>query len=358
MILRCSTHAVLRLWMILFFCLVCEVSSVNADDVGIDNSITILTDLLLKSKLKQSDPNKIQKVDILIRYLLDYKARGAGITLERQTAVISQELLASGFTRDNLPASWTGDFTAALSESEAFFDNLLVSRDPTASFLRRAKTLADDKSKLSATNPAVVAAAALIDAKLKVLLVPASVPALAAQADAMVTVLQDADSRKILLLDKDSIKSLAALRAALLPFEQRRELRVHLLGALYGDVDAINSDFEPGAGKRISRAPKTESRWCIASAALIAQCERQAACQFNDDYKNLCGFDPAPFAPAAKKALVVFYDCRANDQDSSWTMVPETSAIRKSFTLPTGTQTRVAALYSKGQSFRCSNSPN
>ena len=153
---------------------------------------------------------------------------------------------------------------------------------------------------------------------------------------------------KVLLEDAAVRTQLTELRAKLAVFEERDQMRVRVLGALYGDIHAINAAVKAGISK-----PPRRARWCIASANVAKSCERKANCtlDFPTFSTDICGFDPAEFLEPRYKAVVVWYVCRTNTNEANWDS-PEGDPTTI-FDVALARKGRQAVLYNRNQSFAC-----
>ncbi|MFK3967944.1 hypothetical protein ACI2KT_30690 [Ensifer adhaerens] len=321
-----------------------------------DQSAATLIDVVRNLKTEEQQSVNTETINRVILELLTLKSKASNADLDVTLIQSSEVLLKSTeFQTRNPPLYWTKAILDALDKMAKYFDELAATKDVTRAFTRRAQALLNNLDQVSKTDPQVRFSTTEVLNKLTQKQ-PSPTDAAAIAHGSLQPILQDIASVTVLLGDPKTVSNLAALRTGLLPFEIKREPRIHIHGAVYGDIDVINSLFGDNARNPSSRprTPTSTSRWCIASAALT-DCERQASCKLTTDYKDLCGFDPAPFLSIAKKALVVFYDCRANNDEGAWVARGDSRSIVKSFRRPAvSPDVRVAALYHKEQSFRCS----
>jgi hypothetical protein len=101
---------------------------------------------------------------------------------------------------------------------------------------------------------------------------------------------------------------------------------IRVVGAWYGDLGAIQQKLRSGG---VTSLATTSSRYCSATRAVRALCERKGQCYGSADAASadgstseidgahLCGYDPAAFAEPSRKGLVVRYDC-LSAQDGAW----------------------------------------
>lgn len=106
---------------------------------------------------------------------------------------------------------------------------------------------------------------------------------------------------------------------------------IHVVGAWYGDLAVIREKLRNGGP-----LDAANSRYCSATHAVRARCERKAQCfepvepssgnstgsavdgaTSEIDGTHLCGYEPAPFAEPRRKGLVIRYDC-VSPNDRIW----------------------------------------
>lgn len=110
---------------------------------------------------------------------------------------------------------------------------------------------------------------------------------------------------------------------------------IHVVGAWYGDLAVIREKLRKGGPLYA-----TTSRYCSATDAIRTRCERKAQClepvepassgstastadgaTSEIEGAQLCGYEPAPFAEARLKGLVIRYDC-VSPNDRIWMAAP------------------------------------
>jgi hypothetical protein len=105
---------------------------------------------------------------------------------------------------------------------------------------------------------------------------------------------------------------------------------IRVTGAWYGDLAVIKRKLGNGG---IKSTDVTDSRYCSATRAVRARCQGKSQCYEPSDSSSstssgdgntneidgphLCGYEPAPFAEASRKGLIVRYDCLPAE-DATW----------------------------------------
>lgn len=252
------------------------------------------------------------------------------------------------------PAKWPADLIDSFVAQADYFDKLVLSRDEVRAFAWRAKAIIDQKAVLeskasdievSKWTPQLISVLQAVATKTANTIDDTKVVSTALDG-----ILGKEEKVTVLKGHKESVAMLSALRKKLAPFSASMGDRVHVISALYGDINAINQLSKTTAPAWV----KKHHRWCIASATVAKSCERQRSCSLSTitDFRNgICSYDPAPFLDKAYKALVVWYVCRPNLNEANW-IDPSTWSTDKFDPRPTR-QVRSAVLYSKDQSFDC-----
>ncbi|WFP61461.1 MULTISPECIES: hypothetical protein [unclassified Mesorhizobium] len=339
---------------ILFIFMGCWPVRAQTTPAQVAEQVTALLNFLKPVNLAAPGDLDDKNFDPLIEQLLRLRAAKKPSILEIEKVKISSSLLGSNFSTAFPSAAWPRDLIDEIKKAATYFDGLVFLRDPTQALLRRMDVLTASAQAIDMDDAAVQAS---VEALVKKLTAgkPTSARNQANLArDTLKGLLDDAAMKRVLIEDKDVSSKLAQLREALQPFAADKQLRVHIVSALYGDIGAINDILRRGH----SVTMKERDRWCLAGAAVATSCERQTNCQANVDFKQaLCGYDPAPLMASAYKGLVVVYQCRSND-DALWNDVDKMdytkARIDRKFVPPPPTATtRLTLLYSKEQSFRC-----
>jgi len=330
------------------FGLVWTPASAQETPESIDQKVLEAIDFLKKSDLK--DPKQLidGNFDDLIRQLVRLRAARGGVVAEIEIIGLPARLLDKDFGGADSAKAWPDKTVAAIAAAGLYFDGLLALRDPIPLFLDRAAAVRALVAKVDKDDSAVQAGIRSLVAAVTALMPTLGADrALAAQAE-LATQLKAAGVDKVLLANPEAVARLAKLRTDLAVFTDRRDNRVHVIGALYGDINAIMQVLDRHEPIRNAR----HHRWCVASAALSTSCERQRLCRVDADFETaLCGFDPAPFMASAYKGLVVLYECLPNGDDAVWyDRLEDAATPLNQVRRPT---LRTTMLYSKQQSFSC-----
>jgi hypothetical protein len=289
---------------------------------------------------------------LLLDSLLKLRALADKNSLELQQARASSLLLERAKIALSKP-NWPQAFIDTLLVQANYFDGLLYDREALLAFRRAADTIVSKLPAGALADPLDLAAARKLrqamDNRLPSppVVQPNAIDVADAALKQLNSVLKEPEI-KALIEDATVRRQLTELRARLAVFEKRDQQRVHVLGALYGDIHAINWAVKAGISK-----PSRRDRWCIASANAAKSCERKANCtlEFDNFSKDICSFDPAEFLEPRFKAVVVWYVCRTNANEANWDG-PEgdTTAI---FDVALAKKGRRAVLYNRNQSFAC-----
>ena len=327
-------------------------AEVVAKDVNaeLDKSATMFNGYDVK------DPNalEVDKVAALINAALRLRALKETSNLSVQQAKISNVLLEGAKIMDSLQA-WPQDLITALYAQANYFDGLVLVRDPPLSFRRLATSMQRTLGSGPLTLPTDITLAQSLATQLFAKAPPAEKLPHASATEAATDLIKSVVDNKALFLEDPALRQkLIDLRQKLAVYEQHVELRVHILGALYGDINAINALVSETKG---ATKPGSHSRWCIASAAVATNCERKADCTLagSDFRKDACGFDPAEFLHSSSKALVVWYTCRPNSDEFNWNGLSGEATATFNYHLARRGQR--AVLYSSNQSFACKAMP-
>ena len=128
-----------------------------------------------------------------------------------------------------------------------------------------------------------------------------------AQATELTTLISsDADNIKAIRASSNALTKLVALERQIESVVAEVVApRVHVVNAIYGDI----------------RDGASDARRCDATAALVESCERAKTCTITTP-REICGYDPVPFAEIRHKALVLTYSCVSAD-DGYWNFLQQ-----------------------------------
>lgn len=326
----------------------------DEDAVSVNAKLKDFASNLAQTKLTKPEALSTSEVHSLINAALGLLVQKEPTKpLEIQQAELSKTLLTA-FPKPH--TTWTKEFSNTVGAQATFFSGEFASYDNTLEFVRAAGLMsARMASVIQTNNQAIVAAAQLAPALSSRFPSPAASITLQAQTAAtslisLVSAKTNPNSRQVLLADKATVDKLDELRQELAAFSTRNEKRVHILGALYGDLNVIDAIVQKG--KPIAGG---HHRLCIATATVAESCERKAECKVTPapaDYRNgICGYDPAPFLDKAYKGLVVWYVCNSNTNEHNWNGV--SGRLTGIFDPKVNKLGTAAVLYSASQSFSC-----
>jgi hypothetical protein len=325
-----------------------SVGAAQTDVPALIKELGAIKTSLEKAKITKNQITDDKVILDVVHELIRLRAANKGISLEIAKAQVSSDLLDANFVKK--PESWPQAFAEAIKEIADNFDGLYFSHDPNLAFRRRAEILERNLGQLAKNDTRIVGAVTTLLEKLVGFIPSGAIPMAEAAYKDLKTLIENEPQRNVLLTNPESLKTLVDLRKKLAVFTTREENRIHIVGALYGDVNAIFRVMRKGGV--VSNNP--HDRWCVASAALSKPCERKARCEFDAAFvfrTKLCGYDPAPFLAPAHKAAVVMYHCLPNSDDELWH--DRNGEASDTLDLDAASSSRIALLYGDSQTFSC-----
>lgn len=141
--------------------------------------------------------------------------------------------------------------------------------------------------------------------------------------------LSDKDEKKKPDRNAKPLSDALAKIAAVKDEPQSKDSTIYVVGAYYGDINAIDFALKrfDGPNPTLDNAGLETVRFCSATSAVRVMCQGQPSCNLGSapaagafptasfSGATLCGYEPAPFADARHKALVIGYQCVAGKWD-------------------------------------------
>ena len=319
---------------------------------------TILDDATSKlSGVRLEDPKAFdeQKLYNLVNAGLSLKAQEDNTSLDIVQAKLSLTLLGD---LSKTASQWPMSFASVLETQANTLDDWLVTRDKQTAFSRLSTKLRPLITDMpSAPENVRKIAVGLREELAKHFPPPAKqepvetdVQKATRAAGELDGLLKDETKKAVLRGNKDVSPKLSALREALVDFAADNQERVHIVGALYGDVNAIVRVL--GGRKAISN---NLDRVCIATSTALKYCQRSTNCNVAEQNfrKNVCGFDPAPFLDNKYMALQIWYFCAKNKDEYRWRDHLGSDTYKFDPDISRSGDFQTAVLYNSSQSFAC-----